>query len=211
MIDHFKKTSRQAIYAIVFASLSLACYAETNKVQRILELPRKPFPEVMVKWTLSGGCFFYSTGRADYFDELQKYKQVYEWSGECIAGKPLEGPGELLGLSINFNNEHIPDDYPSVGKMVNGRWDGAVYKGQNSYTYRNGCAYEYLCRDLFNSLDASLGEDKKISDVSQLQAKGAPEIKTSLSAPTARASLAPNVKFAKDGRPTKGVKSFGGK
>lgn len=146
----------KAALAIVLSSLALPCFSQTVKMERLFQIPGSMFPEVMLRWTLQGGCFYYKTIRADFIDDLEKYKQTYEWSDECIAGKPLNGSGELLGLSVNFRDEYIPDQTPTVGNMVNGRWDGVVRKGRNSYTYRNGCISEYLCRNLFNQLDASL-------------------------------------------------------
>lgn len=146
----------KAVLAIVLSSLALPCFPQTAKMERLFQIQGSMFPEVMLRWTLDGGCFYYKTMRADFIDDLEKYKQTYEWSGECIEGQPLSGSGELLGLSINYLDEYVPDETPTVGRMVNGRWDGFVRKGENSYTYRNGCMSENLCRQLFNQLDASL-------------------------------------------------------
>lgn len=147
----------KAVLAVMLTGLALPGFAQTSRMERLYEVPGSQFPEVLLRWTLPGGCYYYRTLREDFIADLSRYKQTYEWSGECIEGEPIEGTGELLGLSVNFRDEYIPDETPYTGTMVNGRWDGVVSRGKNSYTYRNGCMSEYLCRALFNKLDASLG------------------------------------------------------
>ncbi|HEX6591831.1 MAG TPA: hypothetical protein VF050_07520, partial [Moraxellaceae bacterium] len=140
--------ARRIVLGLVMTSLALPCVAQTPSMDRLFEVPGSMYPEVMMRWTLPGGCFYYRTMRADFVEDLYRYKQIYQWSGECSEGEPAQGHGELLGLSVNFRGEYIPDEKPSAGNMVNGRWDGVVHKGRDSYTYRNGCISEYPCRNL---------------------------------------------------------------
>lgn len=157
----YSAASCKILLALVLSSLAMPCLSQAPKMERLFQVSGSKFPEVMVRWTLKNGCFYYGTGRADFLDEMERYKKTYEWSGECIAGQPLNGYGDLLGLSINFQGELIPHEIPEVGRMVNGRWEGVVRRGKDSYTYRNGCIGEFLCRNLFNQLDASLAIQPK--------------------------------------------------
>ncbi|MES2489850.1 MAG: hypothetical protein V4607_08655 [Pseudomonadota bacterium] len=148
------------VFATVLISLALTCFAQTPKWERLFQItatPEKRDTMSMVRWALPGGCFYYEAKVEDDLDNLDKHKQTYEWSGECIAGKPVDGPGELSAFIAYVGDEYVAMGKPAVGRMVNGRWDGVVRKTKYSFSYRNGCTYESRCRDLFNRLDASLG------------------------------------------------------